>query len=137
MVGWTILCVEQSKQPLHDKLMTMAGWPEIPYDGKLLMSHQDALLKGGKVQAAAGFADHVRFARPEQCAQCGEKICIEICSAQAIMPGEGGGMPEFDREKCIHCGACIWNCVKANPNDPERANVEFSGGSGGLHSNEN
>ena len=26
--------------------------------------------------------------------------------------GEGGGAPQFDREKCVHCGACLWNCTK-------------------------
>ena len=40
-------------------LMDRAGWPEIPFDGELLVSHQDALLMGGKVQAPAGYADHV------------------------------------------------------------------------------
>ncbi len=127
----------KEKQPLHDTLMTMAGWPEIPFDGTLLMSHQDALFVGGKVQAASGFADHVTFAEPELCADCVERTCIEICSAQALMPGEEGGTPDFDREKCIHCGACIWSCSKALPSDPERANIVFSAGSGGLHSNEN
>jgi electron-transferring-flavoprotein dehydrogenase len=53
------------------------------------------------------------------------------------MPGEEGGTPDFDREKCVHCGACIWSCSRALPTDKERANVEFSAGSGGLHSNEN
>ena len=62
----------KSKQPLHDTLMQLAGWPEIPFDGTLLMSHQDVLLKGGKVQAAAGFADHVTFADPAICAKCRE-----------------------------------------------------------------
>jgi len=127
----------KAKQPLHDALMTLAGWPEIPFDGTLLMSHQDALFKGGKVQAAGGFADHVTFADPALCATCKERTCIEICSAQALMPGEEGGAPEFDREKCVHCGACIWSCSKALPDDPERANIEFGAGSGGLHSNEN
>lgn len=127
----------KAKQPLHDALMTLAGWPEIPFDGTLLMSHQDVLFKGGKVQAAGGFADHVTFAKPELCATCKERTCIEICSAQALMPGEEGATPEFDREKCIHCGACIWSCSKSLPGDPERANIEFAAGSGGLHSNEN
>jgi len=127
----------KAKQPLHDALMTLAGWPEIPFDGTLLMSHQDALFKGGKVQAAGGFADHVTFADPKLCAACRERTCIEICSAQALMPGEEGGTPDFDREKCVHCGACIWSCSKALPGNPERANVEFGAGSGGLHSNEN
>ncbi|MCL5745069.1 MAG: 4Fe-4S ferredoxin, partial [Acidobacteria bacterium] len=40
---------------LHDALMERCGWPAIAYDGKLLVSHQDALLLGGKVQAPAGY----------------------------------------------------------------------------------
>lgn len=127
----------KARQPLHDTLMTLAGWPEIPMDGNLLMSHQDVLFKGGKVQAAAGFADHVTFTDPTLCATCKKRTCIEICSAQALMPGEDGAPPDFDREKCIHCGACIWSCSKPLPHDPERANIAFAGGSGGLHSNEN
>ena len=105
----TVESCAKAKQPLHDALMTLAGWPEIPFDGTLLMSHQDALFKGGKVQAAGGFADHVTFADPKLCATCTERTCIEICSAQALMPGEEGGTPDFDREKCVHCGACIWS----------------------------
>ena len=61
---------------------------------------------GGKVQAPAGYADHVVFLYPELCEKCGTKICIEVCSGQAITPG-GNGVPAFDREKCVHCGACI------------------------------
>ena len=50
--------------------MDACGWPAIPFDGELLMLHQDALLKGGKVQAAPGFADHVTFEDPSLCADC-------------------------------------------------------------------
>ncbi len=121
---------------LHDVLMEEAGWPPIPYDGKLLMSHQDALLVGGKVQAPSGFADHVSFLYPNLCETCETKVCIEMCSAQAIYAGEGE-VPEFDREKCVHCGACLWNCAAAHPGDPERGNIEFRAGAGGLHSAEN
>ena len=99
---------------LHGALMEKVGWPAIPYDGQLLMSHQDALLMGGKVQAPPGYADHVVFLNPELCEKCGTKICIEACSGQAIAPGEGG-VPSFDREKCIHCGACLWNCATPVP----------------------
>ena len=54
------------------------------------------------------------------------------------MPGENpGDPPKFDREKCVHCGACIWNCAMQLPDDPEKGNIVFSAGSGGLHSNEN
>ena len=122
---------------LHGALMDRSGWPSIPFDGQLLVSHQDALLLGGKVQAPPGYADHVVFLYPNLCEQCGEKICIEGCSGQAIAPGETGGVPAFDREKCVYCGACVWNCSKARPGDPERMVIEFRAGAGGLHSAEN
>jgi len=121
---------------LHNALMQRCGWPGIPYDGKLLVSHQDALLLGGKVQAPPGYADHVAFLYPRLCAECGTRICIEACSGQAITPGEGG-VPHFDREKCVHCGACHWNCSQPHPEDPERMNIAFRSGTGGLHSAEN
>lgn len=119
--------------PLHDALMSASGWPEIEFDGQLLVSHQDALLMGGKVQAASGFADHVVFVNPQLCRQCAAKTCIEMCSGQAITRGDG--VPAFDREKCVHCGACIWNCAQTL--DGEHANIEFRAGAGGLHSAEN
>jgi len=122
--------------PLHGALMDKAGWSAIPFDGQLLVSHQDALLMGGKVQAPGGYADHVVFLHPELCEKCGARICIEACSGQAITPGETG-VPAFDREKCVHCGACLWNCSQANPENPERMNIAFRAGTGGLHSAEN
>jgi electron-transferring-flavoprotein dehydrogenase len=122
---------------LHDALMDRVGWPQIPLDGTLLVSHQDALLMGGKVQAAPGYGDHVRFADPYSCEACRERVCIEACSGQAISTNPEGGTPLFDREKCVHCGACMWNCSKSDPKDRERTNVRFRAGSGGLHSVEN
>ncbi len=119
---------------LHDALMDRCGWPQIPFDGKLLVSHQDALLLGGKVQAPPGYADHVVFHFPEVCQACETRLCIEMCSGQAITPGEGGP-PAFDREKCVHCGACLWNCVQGL--DGDQSNIEFRAGAGGLHSSEN
>jgi electron-transferring-flavoprotein dehydrogenase len=121
---------------LHNALMDRCGWPAIPYDGQLLVSHQDALLMGGKVQAPPGYADHVVFLYPNLCETCGTKICIEVCSGQAITKGEGR-TPAFDREKCVHCGACLWNCAVSHPDDPERTTIEFRAGTGGLHSAEN
>ena len=121
---------------IHSALMKCVGWPEIPFDGELLISHQDALLIGGKVQAPAGYADHVEFLYPSDCSACGQKVCIEMCSGQAIFPGEDG-RPAFDREKCIYCGACLWNCAKGHPKDPENGIIAFHAGAGGLHSAEN
>ncbi len=121
---------------LRDVLMDSVGWPAIPLDGKLLISHQDALLMGGKVQAPPGYADHVVFVDEAMCVRCGVKVCIEACSGQAITPGPNG-VPAFDREKCVHCGACLWNCSQPHPTLPDRGNIEFRAGAGGLHSAEN
>jgi electron-transferring-flavoprotein dehydrogenase len=119
---------------LHDALLSARGWPEIPFDDILLVTHQDALLMGGKVQAAPGFADHVVFRDAGLCIGCAEKTCIAMCSGQAITLGADGA-PAFEREKCVHCGACLWNCSQSP--DDEHSNIEFRAGSGGLHSAEN
>jgi electron-transferring-flavoprotein dehydrogenase len=111
--------------------MDRCGWPQIPMDGKLLISHQDALLMGGGVQASAGYANHVVFRRPELCRACETKLCVEMCSGQAITRGENA-VPAFDREKCVYCGACLWNC--AAEGDGAQGNIEFNAGAGGLHS---
>jgi len=121
-------------RPLHDALLSVRGWPEIPFDGRLLVTQQDALLLGGKVQAMPGFADHVVFRDPKLCAACAEKTCVAMCSGQAITQGPDG-LPAFEREKCIHCGACLWNCAQSP--DGDRSNIEFRAGAGGLHSAEN
>jgi electron-transferring-flavoprotein dehydrogenase len=123
-----------SGRPLHDAIMSARGWPEIPFDGRLLVTHQDALLLGGKVQAMPGYADHVIFLDRQRCISCLEKTCICMCSGQAITLGPDGA-PAFEREKCVHCGACLWNCPHSP--DGERSNIEFQAGAGGLHSVEN
>ena len=127
---------EAGSKCMHDTLMDRAGWPQIEYDGQLLMSQQDALLIGGKVQANAGYADHIYIVHTELCGDCESELCVDVCSGQALTRGEGD-VPEFDREKCVHCGACIWNCTMTDPDHPERSNIEFRAGSGGLHSGEN
>jgi electron-transferring-flavoprotein dehydrogenase len=129
-------CTAQGES-LHDALMERAGWPAIQYDGMLIVSHQDALLMGGKVQAPAGYADHIVFLYPHLCERCEGKLCIEMCSGQAIAPGESDGVPQFDREKCVHCGACIWSCTGRTDDRSKRGNIELRAGAGGLHSSEN
>ncbi len=118
---------------VHDPLMDLCGWPAIEYDGSLLVSHQDVLLMGGKVQAAAGYADHVVFRDLEVCRGCGNKLCVEMCSGQAITRSLEG-VPSFDREKCIFCGACMWNCPETVDGE---TNLQFRVGVGGLRSAEN
>ena len=113
--------------------MDRTGWPQVQQDGVLLVSHQDVLLMGGKVQAPPGFADHVIFRDIEVCGQCGTKLCVEMCSAQAITRSLEGA-PNFDREKCVFCGACAWNCPETSDGKP---NLQFVAGAGGLHSAEN
>ncbi len=119
---------------LHDAIMDRCGWPQIPFDGQLLITHQDALLMGGSVQAPPGYANHVEFVNPGYCRACDPKLCVEMCSGQAITRGENG-VPAFDREKCIYCGACLWNCGTILPGN--RRNIEFRSGAGGLHSSLN
>jgi electron-transferring-flavoprotein dehydrogenase len=121
-------------RPLHDALLSARGWPEIAFDGRLLVTQQDALLIGGKVQAMPGFADHVAFRNASLCIACGEKTCIAMCSGQALTH-RADGVPDFEREKCVHCGACLWNCGQSP--DGEHSNIEFRAGAGGLHSAEN
>ena len=105
--------------PLHDALMDRAGWPQIPFDGKLLVSHQDALLMGGKVQAPGGYRDHVHVpAHGSLCEGCRTKVCIEMCSGQAIAPGEDGGVPRSTaRSACTAAPAC-GTAPQARPRQP-------------------
>jgi electron-transferring-flavoprotein dehydrogenase len=121
-------------RPLYDALLSVRGWPEIPFDGRILVTQQDALLLGGKVQAMPGFADHVVFCDLALCVTCTEKTCVAMCSGQAITRGSDG-LPAFEREKCVHCGGCLWNCGQSP--DGVNSNIEFRAGAGGLHSAEN
>ena len=121
-------------RPLHDALMSARGWPEIEFDGRLLVTQQDALLMGGKVQAMPGFADHVVFRDAHLCAVCAEKTCVSMCSGQAITQTADGAIA-FEREKCVHCGACLWNCAHTPVGG--HTNIDFRAGAGGLHSVEN
>jgi electron-transferring-flavoprotein dehydrogenase len=68
------------------------------------------------------------------CQRCGTQVCVEVCSGQALTPGTDGA-PAFDREKCVHCGACQWSCVAVDGEGT--GNVELRAGAGGLHSSEN
>ena len=132
-VGEAAVAAEPGR-PLHDVALSARGWPEIAFDGRLLVSQQDALLMGGKVQAAPGYADHVVFRDERLCRACAEKTCVAMCSGQALTEG-AQGVPHFEREKCVHCGACLWNC--GHSSDGEQGNIEFRAGAGGLHSAEN
>ncbi len=71
--------------------MDRAGWPAVPLDGKLLVTQQDALLVGGKVQAPPGYADHVAFLRPE--------LCKALRSQGLLRDLLGGGDPARRRRR--------------------------------------
>ena len=102
----------RTASPLHDALMDRCGWPPIPFDGKLLVSHQDALLMGGKVQAPAGYADHVVFLQPGALRDAATPSSASRCAPARRSRPATDGVPAFDREKCVHCGACLWNCAQ-------------------------
>ena len=116
-------------------LLSARGWPEIAFDGRLLVTQQDALLMGGKVQAMPGFADHVVV----RDARALHRLRREDLHRHVLRPGASreaqDGAPAFEREKCVHCGACLWNCAQSP--DGEHGNIEFRAGAGGLHSAEN
>jgi len=126
-----------AQRPLQDAYMDRAGWPSIPFDGELLVSQQDALLLGGKVQAPPGYADHVVFLDPAACEACTTNLCVNICSGQALTLNPEGGVPLFDREKCVHCGACQWSCPAPREVGHDVAAIALQAGAGGLHSAEN
>jgi electron-transferring-flavoprotein dehydrogenase len=114
----------------HDALMERCGWPAIPCDGQLLVSHQDALLLGGKVQAPGGFADHVHFVYPDFCERCAAKLCIEMCSGQAITPGRTECRRSTARNACTAAAAC-GTAAQPLEDDPQRGNIAFRAGAGG------
>ena len=109
--------------------MDRAGWPKIEFDGQLLVTQQDALLMGGKVQAPAGNADHVVFLEPRPLRDVRRPDLHLDLLGPGDPRGREQGVPAFDREKCVHCGACLWNCAEKN--------IAFRAGAGGLHSAEN
>jgi electron-transferring-flavoprotein dehydrogenase len=39
--------------------------------------------------------------------------------------------------KCVPSGACYWNCAMLVPGNPDKMNIAFRAGTGGLHSAEN
>ena len=122
---------------LHGALMEKVGWPAIPYDGRLLISHQDALLMGGKVQAPTRLRRPHRVSRPGTVREMRhERFALRRAAARPSH-WETTACLNFDREKCVHCGACIWNCTQPLPDNPERTNIAFRAGAGGLHSAEN
>jgi len=126
-----------AQRPLQDVYMDHAGWPSIPFDGELLVSQQDALLIGGKVQAPPGYEDHIVFLDPAECEACRTKLCVSICSGQALTLDGESEVPVFDREKCVHCGACVWSCPAPREPGHDVGAIALEAGAGGLHSAEN
>ncbi|MFH1208242.1 MAG: 4Fe-4S ferredoxin, partial [Candidatus Omnitrophota bacterium] len=71
---------------------------------------------------------------PASARNAGLRSVSRCVSGQAITANSDGGVPLFDREKCIHCAACLWNCAYAREEGRDLTNVDFRAGSGGLHS---
>ena len=90
---------------------------------------------GGKVQAMPGFADHVGLPQAGSCARVRREDLHRDVLRPGDHPGRRAAALVFEREKCVHCGACLWNCAQT-PNG-ECSNIEFRAGAGGLHSAEN
>ena len=122
---------------LHGALMDKVGWPAIPFDGQLLVSHQDALLMGGKVQAPPGYADHVIFLYPELCQKCG----TQDLHRDVLRPGHHarrGRRARFRPREMRPLRRLPLELQRSPyPDDPERMNIAFRAGAGGLHSAEN
>ena len=86
---------------------------------------------GRRRAGAAGLCEPCDAFASEICRACDTKLCVEMCSGQAITRSDNeDGVPAFDREKCVYCGACLWNCQA----DAAKGNIEFKAGAGGLHS---
>ena len=116
---------------------TRAGWPAVPLDGKLLVTHQDALLMGGKVQAPPGYADHVVFLQPRALpGAAARQVCIEICSAEAIAAGRRR-RPEPSTARSASTAARACGAARSALDGTDEVNMTFRAGAGGLHSAEN
>ena len=125
----------RAASPLHDALMDRVGWPAIPFDGQLLVSHQDALLMGGKVQAPAGYADHVVFRRPATCASAAaRRLCVEMCSGQAHHAAATDGVPGLRPREVRPLRRLPVELPRARR---RQTTSSFRAGAGGLHSAEN
>ena len=110
------------------------GWPEIPLDGQLLVTHQDALLMGGKVQAPPGYADHVALRRPDALrALRRADLRRDVLRRRRSRPGEGGGARVRPREVRPLRRVPVELHAAGRPGS-ERTNLEFRAGAGGLHS---
>lgn len=83
------------------------------------------------MEGEPGFRDHVRFRDAEVCRICEQRTCVEMCSGQAITP-DGNGLPVYERKKCVHCGACVWNCPEMD--EEEQANLVLGAEAGGWPS---
>jgi electron-transferring-flavoprotein dehydrogenase len=93
----------------------------------LLVSHQDALLMGGKVQTPPQVMPITScFFYPELCEKCGAKVCIELCSGQAIAPGEGGRAVLRPREMRPLRRVSVELLRKPSPENPDCTNIVVS-----------
>ena len=121
----------------HDALMERCGWPAIPYDGQLLVYAPGRAADGRQGAGARRDSPITCASSTPISASAAPPSCASRCARARRSRPDADGVPVFDREKCVHCGACLWNCLARLDDDPPRGNIAFRAGAGGLHSNEN
>ena len=124
---------------LHDALMDRCGWPPIPYDGQLLVSHQDALLMGGKVQAPAGLRRPraASSTRTSASAAATRKLCIEICSGAGHHARRTRRARRSTARSASTAAPACGTAQRRSTTTRRARNIAFRAGAGGLHSAEN
>ena len=100
-------------------------YPVIPLVQEGATSHLKPFVASAPIQKALGFPE-------ELVPDWQEKAIAKMCE----MLGKYRSLQVY-MDACVHCGACYWNCTQPIPGNPERMNIAFRAGTGGLHSAEN
>jgi len=102
---------------LHGALMDKVGWPAIPFDGQLLVSHQDALLMGGKVQAPAATQTTLFFSIPNFAKIAARGFALRRAAARRLLPAKPACRISTARNASTAARAC-GTAHRRNPENP-------------------
>ena len=111
-------CAEKGV-PLHDALMDRVGWPQVVLDGEMLVSIRMHCSWAARCRRRPGtpitWCSSTRQSVPD----------LPEAGVRGGLLGGGaasrrGRRPDFDREKCVHCGACLWSCPTRLPGSRSR-----------------